>query len=98
MKKFSLTFVVLSALGLAACSSSNDDPNAYKGQVIFSQPQGENLKLTVRKNNCSYKQEGENEVIYHPYDSTLVVGTCVKVSGDNQGIKNLSTWSPRTPL
>ena len=35
--------------------------SAYKGQVIFTELQGDDVKLTVRKNDCSYKQEGETE-------------------------------------
>ena len=58
-----------------------------KGQVIFTELQGDNVKLTVRKNDCSYKQEGETEVIVHKYDSTLVTGACVKVSDNGQGVK-----------
>lgn len=98
MRKLSLAVSALAVLGLAACSSNQNDPNAYKGQVIISQPQGENLKLVVRKNDCSFKQEGDVEEIIHTYDSTLVVGACVRVSNDNQGMKNVSTWSPRKPL
>ena len=74
------------------------DESAYKGQVIFTEFQGDDVKLTVRKNDCSYKQEGETEVIVHKYDSTLVTGACVKVSDNGQGVKNVSTWSPRNPI
>lgn len=43
--------------------------------------EGKNLKLTVRKNDCSgNQQKGEEVVIVHKYDSTLVVGACVLVS------------------
>lgn len=99
MKKMTLAFTVLLSLGLAACSSNNQkDESAYKGQVIFSEMQGENLQLTIRKNDCSYKAEGETEVVTHKYDSTLVVGACVRVSDNGQGLKNISTWSPRNPI
>ena len=82
MKKITLALTVLLSLGLSACSSqSQKDESAYKGQVIFTEFQGDDVKLTVRKNDCSYKQEGETEVIVHKYDSTLVTGACVKVSG-----------------
>ena len=74
------------------------DENAYKGQVIAAQMQGENLQLTIRKNDCSYKAEGETETFTHKYDSTLVVGACVKVSDNGEGLKNISTWSPRNPI
>lgn len=60
--------------------------------------EGKNLKLTVRKNDCSgNQQKGEDVVIVHKYDSTLVVGACVLVS-DNGNTKNISTFSPRNPL
>ena len=85
MKKITLALTVLLSLGLSACSSqSQKDESAYKGQVIFT--------------DCSYKQEGETEVIVHKYDSTLVTGACVKVSDNGQGVKNVSTWSPRNPI
>lgn len=60
--------------------------------------EGKNLKLTVRKNDCSgNQQKGEEVVIVHKYDSTLVVGACVLVS-DNGNTKNISIFSPRNPL
>lgn len=60
--------------------------------------EGKNLKLTVRKNDCSgNQQKGEEVVIVHKYDSTLVVGACVLAS-DNGNTKNISTFSPRNPL
>ena len=63
MKKITLALTVLLSLGLSACSSqSQKDESAYKGQVIFTEFQGDDVKLTVRKNDCSYKQEGETEV------------------------------------
>ena len=101
MKKITLALTVLLSLGLSACSSqSQKDESAYtyRGQVIFTELQGDDVKLTVRKNDCSYKQEGETEVIVHKYDSTLVTGACVKVSDNGQGVKNVSTWSPRNPI
>ena len=95
MKKITLALTVLLSLGLSACSSqSQKDESAYKGQVIFTEFQGDDVKLTVRKNDCSYKPE----VIVHKYDSTLVTGACVKVSDNGQGVKNVSTWSPRNPI
>ena len=100
MKKFSLALVVLAGLGLSACSSQTAPvgENAYKGNIVFSQPQGENLQLTIRKNDCSGRQQdGEQVVLTHKYDSTLVVGACVLVS-DNGNTKNISTFSPRNPL
>ena len=99
MKKMTFALAAIAALGLSACSAQqNQDQNAYKGQILFSEMQGDDLKLTVRKNDCSYKQEGETEVIVHKYDSTLVVGACVRVSDDGKGMKNISTWSPRNPI
>ena len=45
MKKLALAMAVLAGLSLSACSSNNQQQNgnAYKGQVLFSQYQGENL-------------------------------------------------------
>lgn len=98
MKKLSLALAVLAAVGLSACSSFQKDENAYKGQIVFSQMEGENLKLTIRKNDCSgNQQEGEQVVITRKYDSSLVVGACVIVSGDEKAT-NVSTLSPRNPL
>lgn len=58
--------------------------------------EGKNLKLTVRKNDCSgNQQKGEEVVIVHKYDSTLVVGACVLVS-DNGNTKNISTFLQET--
>lgn len=92
MKKLSLALAVLAAVGLSACSSFQKDENAYKGQIVFSQMEGENLKLTIRKNDCSGRQQdGEQVVLTHKYDSTLVVGACVLVS-DNGNTKNISTF------
>lgn len=99
MKKVALALIVLFSLGLFACSSQlKKDEYMYKGQIIFTEAQGNDIKLTLRKNDCSYKQEGETEVIVQKYDSTLVTGVCAKVSGDRQGVKNISTWSPRNPI
>ena len=99
MKKITLALAILLSLGLSACSSqSQKDESAYKGQVIFAEAQGDDIKLTIRKNDCSYKQEGETEVIVKKYDSTFVPGACVKVSNNGQDVKNVSTWSPRNPI
>ena len=99
MKKITLALAILLSLGLSACSSqSQKDESAYKGQVIFAEAQGDDIKLTIRKNDCSYKQEGETEVIVQKYASTFVPGACVKVSNNGQDVKNVSTWSPRNPI
>ena len=99
MKKITLALAILLSLGLSACSSqSQKDESAYKGQVIFAEAQGDDIKLTIRKNDCSYKQEGETEVIVQKYDSTFVPGACVKVSNNGQDVKNVSAWSPRNPI
>ncbi|AWP53451.1 TPA: hypothetical protein ACPI87_001653 [Haemophilus influenzae] len=98
MNKLSLAFVVLATVGLSACSSFQKDENAYKGQIVFSQMEGENLKLTIRKNDCSgNQQKGEEVIIVHKYDSTLAVGACVTVSNNSQ-VKNISSFSPRNPF
>ena len=53
MKKITLALTVLLSLGLSACSSqSQKDESAYKGQVIFTEFQGDDVKLTVRKNDA----------------------------------------------
>ena len=99
MKKITLALAILLSLGLSACSSQSQKvESAYKGQVIFAEAQGDDIKLTIRKNDCSYKQEGETEVIVQKYDSTFVPGACVKVSNNGQDVKNVSTWSPRNPI
>lgn len=83
---------------MSAFSAFQKGEGTYKGQIIFSQMEGKNLKLTVRKNDCSgNQQKGEEVVIVHKYDSTLVVGACILVS-DNGNTKNISTFSPRNPL
>lgn len=70
----------------------------YKGQIVFSQMEGENLKLTIRKNDCSgNQQKGEEVIIVHKYDSTLAIGACVTVSNNSQ-VKNISSFSPRNPF
>ena len=99
MKKITLALAILLSLGLSACSSqSQKDESAYKGQVIFAEAQGDDIKLTIRKNDCSgNQQEGEQVVITRKYDSSLVVGACVIVSGDEKAT-NVSTLSPRNPL
>lgn len=69
-----------------------------KGQIVFSQMEGENLKLTIRKNDCSgNQQKGEEVIIVHKYDSTLAIGACVMVSNNSQ-VKNISSFSPRNPF
>ena len=51
MKKITLALTVLLSLGLSACSSqSQKDESAYKGQVIFTEFQGDDVKLTVHTN------------------------------------------------
>ena len=51
MKKFSLALVALAGLGLAACSSQTAPvgENAYKGNIVFSQPQGEMIVQVINK-------------------------------------------------
>ena len=47
MKKITLALAILLSLGLSACSSqSQKDESAYKGQVIFAEAQGDDIKLT----------------------------------------------------
>ncbi|PJG83379.1 hypothetical protein [Caviibacterium pharyngocola] len=103
MKKAALALTVLLGLGLTACSS-NTDENTYKGEVLFSAYEGNNLKLTVRQNDCD-RPDGKVETVelVHPYDSNLVVGSCVLVSKDDNGVSitNISrsksaSWLSRT--
>ncbi|MBN6709637.1 hypothetical protein JFL47_11690 [Haemophilus haemoglobinophilus] len=103
MKKVTLALTVLLSLGLAACSSNQND-NAYNGEILFSSYEGNNLKLTVRKNDCK-RPDGplEDIVVSHSYDSHLVVGACVRVSSDENGTsvtnisrKRSSSWLSRT--
>ncbi|AVJ00420.1 putative glucose-6-phosphate isomerase [Haemophilus influenzae] len=42
---------------MSACSAFQKEEGTYKGQIIFSQMEGKNLKLTVRKNDCSGNQQ-----------------------------------------
>ncbi|HDR1504013.1 TPA: hypothetical protein QB477_002098, partial [Pasteurella multocida] len=97
MKKAAVLAVVLS-LGLAGCSKNYNDQyhgNGYRAEILFSEYNGENLTLTVRKNNCEH-EDGPIETIQigHKYDSTLVVGACVRVLDNNEGLKNISTFNP----
>lgn len=103
MKKITLALAVLLSLGLTACSKQEQD-NSYKGEIVFSAYEGDNLKLTVRKNDCS-RPDGEVQdiVLTHSYDSDLPVGACVRVSDDGNGVKNVSrtvsrSWLSRTGI
>ena len=98
MKKLALALTVLATLGLAACSSNSaDQGNSYKGRILTSAFEGNNLKLTVRKDNCErLSQPAETVEIVTAYNSTLVVGACAKVSDNGQAIKNVSTLTPRS--
>lgn len=100
MKKITLALSILMALGLTACASKNaDQANSYTGQILLSSYQGDNLKLTIRKNGCEQQKEAAETVeIVSQYDSTLVVGACVRVSDNGQAIKNVSTITPRSYL
>ena len=83
---------------MSAFSAFQKEEGTYKGQIIFSQMEGKNLKLTVRKNDCSgNQQKGEEVIIVHKYDSTLAIGACVTVSNNSQ-VKNISSFSPRNPF
>ncbi|MCI7718010.1 hypothetical protein ACLSYY_10385 [[Pasteurella] aerogenes] len=105
MKKTTLALVAVLSLGLAACSSNKADDNSYNGEILFSAYEGNNLKLTIRKNNCD-SSEGQVETLNltQAYDSDLVVGACVRVSQDDQGattVDNISrsksrVWASRS--
>ena len=63
MKKITLALTVLLSLGLSACSSqSQKDESAYKGQVIFTEFQGDDVKInrsvkTTAHTNKKVKQK-----------------------------------------
>ena len=59
MKKITLALTVLLSLGLSACSSqSQKDESAYKGQVIFTEFQGDDVKVkTTAHTNKKVKQK-----------------------------------------
>lgn len=103
MKKLTiLTLTAILGLGLVACSKNyndHDQGNGYRGEILFSSYEGEKLNLTIRKNDCE-RPDGpiENIQLVHKYDSTLVVGACVRVTDNSEGLKNISTFSPRSPL
>lgn len=84
MKKFTLALAVLATMGLTACSSNNQEDNSYKGTVLYSAYEGENLKLTVKRDNCDGRKEASEETVFvQGYDSDIVVGSCVRVQDDN---------------
>ncbi|SEQ32079.1 MULTISPECIES: hypothetical protein [Basfia] len=95
MKKVTLTIAMIVGLGLTACSGSQKQyDDGYAGEILFSQYEGSNLKLTVRYNNCDGKEgKVENLVITQPYDSDLPVGACVRVSTAEDGTKNIRNIS-----
>lgn len=98
MKKVTLALAILLSLGLTACSSQKQD-NSYTGEVLFSAYEGNNLKLTIRKNNCETPDgQVEDLNITHAYDSDIVVGSCVRVSQTEQGtsVDNISRSKSRS--
>lgn len=104
MKKM-LALAVLAALGVSACSNQHkNDENSYHGTVLFSQYEGENLKLTVRKDNCEADKRDtatEDVVVTQKYDSDIVVGACVKVTdngSDNVSRSVSRSWLSRTGI
>ncbi|MGC7559509.1 hypothetical protein [Pasteurella sp. PK-2025] len=101
-KATTLVLAAVLSLGLVACSKNQNDHdqgNGYRGEILFSSYEGEKLNLTIRKNDCE-RPDGpiENIQVLHQYDSTLVVGACVRVTDNGDGLKNISTFSPRSPL
>ncbi|MFY1026433.1 hypothetical protein CFY87_06595 [Actinobacillus seminis] len=87
MKKAVLALAAVSSLGLAACSVNKVEDNSYTGEILFSAYEGNNLKLTIRKNNCNgLDGQIDTFTFTQPYDSDLVVGTCVRVSQHEQGV------------
>lgn len=100
MKKMTLALVTLLSLGLAACSQHVEQENAYKGKILFSAYEGNNLKLTIVQNNCEASSEGTIQTLnlLHAYDSDLPVGACVSISQTEQGtvVKNISRSKSRS--
>lgn len=102
MKKFRMpvALIAITTLGLVGCNTFHNDHHryeGYRGEIMFSVQQGENLKLTIHKNNCETTKELQEMVeVVHPYDSRLVVGACVRVT--DHGIYNISTFNPTSPL
>ncbi|AKD37422.1 hypothetical protein I926_00460 [Pasteurella multocida subsp. multocida OH4807] len=97
-----LACVTALSVALVACTKNHNDHyynNGYRAEILFSEYNGENLLITVRKNDCENK-EGPLEMIQidHKYDSTLVVGACVRVLENQEGLKNISTFNPKSPI
>lgn len=94
MKKLTVALAALTSLGLAACSANDKQDNSYTGEILFSAYEGNNLKLTIRKNDCE-RPEGEIQsvTLTHAYDSNLPVGACVKVSSDDNGETSITNIS-----
>lgn len=110
MKKITLAVAMLAVMGLSACTSQQQDDNSYHGTVLFSQYEGDNLKLTIRKDDCDADKRAtaqEDQVITQKYDSDIVVGACVKVSenkengassSDNVSRSVSRSWLSRTGI
>ncbi|WP_386696457.1 hypothetical protein [Lonepinella sp. MS14436] len=95
MKKFTLALAIF-ALGLSACSSKFDD-NSYKGTILSSQYAGDDLKLTVRKDNCEgnkHQEVAETVTEVVQYDSDIVTGSCIRVYEDR--VDNISRSESRS--
>lgn len=99
MKKITSAFALLLALGLAGCAQQAQE-GAYKGQILFSAYEGNNLKLTLRSNNCDNSSEGSVETftVSQAYDSDLPVGACVRVTQNESGavLDNISRSQSRS--
>ncbi|MDG6897807.1 hypothetical protein A6A19_07435 [Actinobacillus delphinicola] len=90
-------FIVLATSLLAACAHQSKDTQTYRGEVIASQVQGNNMTLTLAKNDCqklSTTKHLETYSITVPYNSNLVVGSCVRYDRNGQGqfqnVENIS--------
>ncbi|MDO4430792.1 MAG: hypothetical protein Q4B95_05785 [Lonepinella koalarum] len=99
MKKMTLAFATLLSLGLAGCAQQAQE-GTYKGQILFSAYEGNNLKLTIRNNNCDHSTEGNVETfsVTQVYDSDLPVGACVRVTQSENGpiLDNISRTKSRS--
>lgn len=99
MKKITLAMATLLALGLTGCAQQAQE-GSYKGQILFSAYEGNNLKLTLRSNNCDNSTEGtvETFTVTQAYDSDLPVGACVRVSQGENGtvLDNISRTQSRS--
>lgn len=99
MKKMTFAIAAVFSLALTGCAQQAQE-GAYKGQILFSAYEGNNLKLTLRSNNCDNSTEGSVETftVSQAYDSDLPVGACVRVTQGENGtvLDNISRSQSRS--